>query len=56
MRALRTRWFRLRFRQRSWRWRVGLIRDEWWIGARYDFASDAVMVGILGAMLVVVRT
>lgn len=49
MRALRTRWHVTRGR----RWRVGLMRHEWWIGTRYDFASDAWIVGLLGLVLVV---
>jgi hypothetical protein len=46
---LRTRWFR----RRNWSWRVGFVRHEWWIGARYDFAADVWMVGLFGAVLVV---
>lgn len=46
---LRSRWHRVR----RLSWRVGLLRGEWWIGARYDFPSDAWIIGLLGMVLVV---
>ena len=37
-----------------YRWRVGLCRGEWWIGARHSFMEDALIVGVFGLTLVVV--
>lgn len=57
-RILRTRWRAFSFtlgrtRLGPYVWRAGLIRGEWWIGARRDLAADAWMVGILGAVVVI---
>jgi len=49
VRYLRTRW---RCWGR-WRWRVGLQRREWWVGARYDFAAYVWVIGLFGVVLVV---
>lgn len=38
---------------RSWAWRAGLMRGEWWVGVRYDFAADAWVIGMFGAVLLV---
>ena len=50
-RVLRTRWFQSARLGISWRF--GVMRWEWWVGARYDFAAEAVIVGVFGLVLVV---
>lgn len=52
------RWARTRWRPLGggYRWRAGLVRGEWWIGARYDFAAEVWMVGILGFVVIVGKT
>lgn len=39
---------------RTWIW--GYRRGEWWIGARDDFACDAVVFGVFGLTLMVGRS
>lgn len=36
-----------------WTWRVGLMRREWWIGVRYDFAPDVWVIGFLGLVMLI---
>ena len=60
-RRLMTRWYltpQLRLSRLDlgrFRWRAGLLRREWWIGVRCDFAMDAVLIGFLGAVVVICR-
>ena len=56
-RYLRTRWRACwEVRWLSGRvWRMGLLRGEWWIGARHDVPADAWVIGLLGLVLVIRR-
>lgn len=48
-------WHTLDVRGARYSWRVGLMRDEWWIGVRRDFPMDAWCIGLFGLTLAIRR-
>jgi hypothetical protein len=46
------RWQRHRW---GYTWVFGLRRGEWWIGARRNFAADAIEINLFGITLMIGR-
>jgi hypothetical protein len=50
-----TRWRTIDVGRRAYAWRAGILRHEWTIGVRYEFAPDAWLLTFLCLVLIIGR-